>query len=72
MENKLQIPEALKTTIDFSVFVSVATAWAIVLTPLLQVGVILLAIIWGYFRVKDIRLAIKLKKLKLREYENLK
>lgn len=72
MENKLQIPEALKTTIDFSVFVSVATAWAIALTPLLQVGVILLAIIWGYFRVKDIRLAIKLKKLKLREYENLK
>lgn len=72
MENKLQIPEALKTTIDFSAFVSVATAWAIALTPLLQVGVILLAIIWGYFRVKDIRLAIKLKKLKLREYENLK
>ncbi len=71
VDRLLQLPKVVKATIDFSAFGSVLTAWAVAVTPLLQVSVMILAIIWSYFRIKEIRLSIRLKKLSLKEFENL-
>lgn len=72
MKNKLDhVPEVLKSTVDATAFISVLTSWAIALTPLFQFAVIVLAFVWGYFRVIDIVLSIRLKKLKIRRHEDL-
>lgn len=72
MKNKLDhVSEPIKSTIDATAFFSVFTTWMIALTPLLEFAVIVLAIIWGYFRIKDIILSIRLKKLKIRRHEDL-
>lgn len=73
MKNKLDhIPEALKSTVDATAFISVLTTWAIALTPLLEFAVLVLAFVWGYFRIKDLFLAMRLKKLKIRRHEDIK
>lgn len=64
------VPAALKHVADASAWVGVLTSWVLAITPILQGGVIILALIWGYFRIQDIRLAIHLKKLKIRRHED--
>lgn len=73
MKNKLDhVPEVLKSTADVTAFVSVLTTWAIALTPLLEFAVLILAFVWGYFRIKDLFLSMRLKKLKIRRHEDIK
>ena len=65
------VPNALKHVADASAWLSVLTTWVITLTPLLNFVIILFALIWGYFRIQDMRLSIYLKKLKIRRHEDL-
>ena len=73
MQNKLQnVSEPLKHFTDALVFiVSVLTQIAIVLTPIVEFFILIMAGVWGYFRIKDIVLSVRLKKLKIRRHEDL-
>jgi len=64
------VPAVLKHLADASAWTSVIMSWIVAVTPLLQFGIIVLALVWGYYRVQDIRLAIHLKKLKIRRHED--
>lgn len=64
------VPAALKHVGDASAWIGVLASWVLAITPMLQVGVIILALIWGYFRIQDMRLSIHLKKLKIRRHED--
>ena len=73
MKNKLDhVSEPIKSTMDLTTFVSVLTTWVVALTPLLEFAVLILAFVWGYFRIKDLFLAMQLKKLKIRRHEDIK
>lgn len=73
MNNKLEhVPATLKHFADASAGTSVLLAWITTLTPFLNFGIVILVAIWGYYRVKDIKLSIELKKLKIRRHEDLK
>ena len=65
------VPNALKHVADASAWVSIITSWVITLTPILNFTIIILALIWGYFRIQDIRLSINLKKLRIRRHKDL-
>lgn len=72
MSNKLQhVPDVLKNTADIVAFiVSILTTWVIALTPIVEFMILIMAGVWGYFRIKDIILSARLKKLKIRRYED--
>jgi len=71
MSNKLQhVPEALKHTADAATGMGLVATWIASLTPLLNFFVVILALIWGYFRIQDMRLSIKIKKMKIRRHED--
>lgn len=72
MNNKLEhVPNALKQAADAGVGLSLISTWIIVLTPLLEFSVLLMAMVWGYFRIQDMRLSVKIKKRKLRRHEDV-
>jgi len=64
------VPNALNHIVDASAWGGVIMSWIITLTPILNFIIVLLALMWGYFRIQDIRLAIHLKKLKISKHED--
>lgn len=71
MNNKLEhVPEALKHTVDAGAGFSIILVWITTLTPVLNFAIVLLALVWGYYRIQDMRLSIEIKKLKLRRHED--
>lgn len=73
ISNKLEhVPEPLKSITDVIAFaVSILTTWVIALTPIVEFAILIMAGVWGYFRIKDIILSVRLKKLKIRRHEDL-
>jgi hypothetical protein len=70
MSNKLEhVPNVLKHVADASAGISVIVTWISTLTPLLNFSVILLALVWGYFRIQDMRLSIQIKKIEILKHE---
>ena len=73
MQNKLQnVSEPVKSTADVIAFtIPILTTWAIALTPIVEFLILIMAGVWGYFRIKDIILSVRLNKLKIRRHEDL-
>ena len=66
-----KVPEPLKNTADAVVSASlIITSWIVVLTPIVEFMILIMAGVWGYFRIKDIILSVRLKKLKIRRHED--
>ena len=72
MQNKLEhVPSAVKHVADAGAGASIVLTWITTLTPLLNFSIILLALVWGYFRIQDMRLSIKIKQIEIkRHYED--
>ena len=71
MANRLQnVSEPIKNTADATIGISYVSTWIISLTPVLEFGILVLAIIWGHYRIKDMILSVKLKKMKIRRHED--
>ena len=64
------IPETVKHVTDAAAGVGVVVTWIANVTPLLNFSVVLLAIVWGVYRIHDMRLAIAIKKEKLNDLRN--
>jgi phage-related protein len=73
MSNELEkVPGTLKNIVDAIAFiVSIFTQIAIVLTPLVEFIILIMAGVWGYYRIKDIICSVRLKRLKIRRHEDL-
>ena len=72
MQNKLQqVPDALKHAADAAAGMGMVVSWIASLTPLLNFFVVILALVWGYFRIQDMRLSIKIKQMKIRRHEDM-
>jgi len=71
MKDKLaHIPEGIKNALDASAGAGVILTWLIEVTPFLNFAVVLLAIVWGIYRIHDMRLAIKIKQKELDNKED--
>jgi len=69
MNNKLEhMPSVAKHVADAGVGLSVVTTWIATLTPFLNFAIVLLALFWGYFRIQDMRLSIKIKKIEIEKH----
>ena len=70
--HKMQhVPNFLKQLMDYGAWGSVLMSWIMSVTPVFNFIIIILALIWGYFRILDIRLSIKLKKLQIRRHNDV-
>ena len=63
-------PESVKHLADAGAGVGITLAWIEVLTPVLNFAVLILAIIWGVYRIKDIQLSNQLKQRELDEHNS--
>lgn len=60
--NKLEhIPNVVKHVADAGVGGSVILTWITTLTPFLNFLIIVLALIWGSYRIQEMRLSVKIK-----------
>lgn len=70
MDNKLEhVPEVVKHIADAGAGASIVTTWISALTPVVNFSIIVMASIWGYFRIQDLRLASKLKRIEIDKHE---
>ena len=70
MTNRLEhVPNVVKHVADAGAWGAVILAWIATLTPLLNFSIILLALVWGYFRIQDMRLSIKIKEIEIEKHK---
>lgn len=60
----------VKNVGDLSAGTSVLVVWVASLTPVLEFAALTLAIIWGWYRIVDMKVSTQLKRAELKEYED--
>lgn len=69
MSNINHASETGKHILDAGAGISITLAWIEALTPVLNFVAVFLAIIWGVYRIKDMKLSNQLKQKKLDEHD---
>jgi len=71
MNNRLEhVSNVVKNVGDLSAGTSVLVVWVASLTPVLEFAALTLAIIWGWYRIVDMKVSTQLKRAELKEYED--